>query len=117
MMRFCVLFGSLFLYATCLGVTYHRSFTHRDVGFGFGSGTAAVSVPVDARVAKALDEGRRNEQRKREERLEKRKNLKRQGRDARVLVIGTSTNEVQRTTRKGNVKSGTATAPAEPIGR
>ena len=51
---------SLSLFAALRGqaLTIHRSFRSRDVGFGGGSG---VSVPVDARVDKAIDEGRAKE--------------------------------------------------------
>jgi len=42
----------------CGAWTFHRSFTHRDVGFGT---TAKVSVPVESRVAAALDEGRKKQ--------------------------------------------------------
>ena len=38
-------------------LTLHRSFRTRDVGFGGGSGVS-VAVPVDARIDKAIDEGR-----------------------------------------------------------
>ena len=39
-------------------ITVHRSFRSRDVGFGGGAG---ASVPVDSRVAAALDEAARKE--------------------------------------------------------
>lgn len=42
-------------------VTFHRSFRTRTAGCGFGSGSAAVVYPVDARIDKALDEARQKE--------------------------------------------------------
>ena len=42
-------------------VTIHRSFRTREAGFGFGTGTAGVAYPVDARVDKAIDEARQKE--------------------------------------------------------
>lgn len=47
--------GSLVLSGEAL--TLHRSFRTREVGFGGGSGVS-VAVPVDARIDKAIDEGR-----------------------------------------------------------
>ena len=43
----------LLVSASASAVTLHRSFRSRDVGFGGGAG---VSVPVDSRVAAAMDE-------------------------------------------------------------
>ena len=42
-------------------VTIHRSFRTREAGFGFGSGTATVAYPVDAKIDKAIDEARQKE--------------------------------------------------------
>lgn len=42
-------------------VTIHRSFRTREAGFGFGTGTAGVAYPVDARIDKAIDEARQKE--------------------------------------------------------
>ena len=42
-------------------VTIHRSFRTREAGVGFGTGTASVAYPVDARVDKAIDEARQKE--------------------------------------------------------
>ena len=42
-------------------VTIHRSFRTREAGFGFGTGTAGVAYPVDARIDKAIDEARHKE--------------------------------------------------------
>ena len=42
-------------------VTIHRSFRTREAGVGFGTGTASVAHPVDARVDKAIDEARQKE--------------------------------------------------------
>ena len=39
-------------------VTIHRSFRTREAGVGFGTGTAGVAHPVDARIDKAIDEAR-----------------------------------------------------------
>ena len=36
--------------------TIHRSFRTRESGFGFGTGTAGVAYPVDAKIDKAIDE-------------------------------------------------------------
>jgi len=44
----------LFIASTVGAATIHRSFSSREVGFGGGAG---VSVPIDSRVAAALDEG------------------------------------------------------------
>lgn len=43
------------------GLTLHRSFRTREAGVGFGAGTATVAYPVDAKVAKALDEAAEKE--------------------------------------------------------
>lgn len=37
-------------------IVIHRSFRSREVGFGFGTGSARVAVPLEAKAAKALDE-------------------------------------------------------------
>ena len=42
-------------------VTIHRSFRTREAGFGFGTGTAGVAYPVDARIDKAIGEARQKE--------------------------------------------------------
>ena len=42
-------------------VTIHRSFRTREAGFGFGTGTATVAYPVDAKIDKAIDEARQKE--------------------------------------------------------
>ena len=42
-------------------VTIHRSFRTREAGFGFGTGTAGVAYPVDAKIDKAIDEARQKE--------------------------------------------------------
>ena len=42
-------------------VTIHRSFRTREAGIGFGTGTAGVAYPVDAKVDKAIDEARQKE--------------------------------------------------------
>ena len=42
-------------------VTIHRSFRTREAGFGFGTGTAGVVYPVDAKIDKAIDEARQKE--------------------------------------------------------
>ena len=42
-------------------VTIHRSFRTREAGVGFGTGTASVAHPVDARIDKAIDEARQKE--------------------------------------------------------
>ena len=42
-------------------VTIHRSFRTREAGVGFGTGTASVAYPVDARIDKAIDEARQKE--------------------------------------------------------
>ena len=42
-------------------VTIHRSFRTREAGIGFGTGTASVAYPVDARIDKAVDEARQKE--------------------------------------------------------
>ena len=44
-----------------VAVTIHRSFRTREAGFGFGTGTAGVAYPVDARIDKAIDEARQKE--------------------------------------------------------
>ena len=41
--------------------TIHRSFRTREAGFGFGTGTAGVAYPVDAKIDKAIDEARQKE--------------------------------------------------------
>ena len=41
--------------------TIHRSFRTREAGIGFGTGTAGVAYPVDARIDKAIDEARQKE--------------------------------------------------------
>ena len=43
------------------GVTVHRSFRTREAGVGFGTGTAGVAYPVDAKIDKAIDEARQKE--------------------------------------------------------
>jgi len=48
----------LFIASTVGAATIYRSFSSREVGFGGGAG---VSVPVDSRVAAALDEGAERE--------------------------------------------------------
>ena len=45
-------------------VTIHRSFRTREAGVGFGTGTASVAYPVDARIDKAIDEARQKESEK-----------------------------------------------------
>jgi len=47
--------GFLLVLILCGAWTIHRSFTHREVGFG---SSASVSVPVDKRVSDAIDAGR-----------------------------------------------------------
>ena len=42
-------------------ITIHRSFRTREAGFGFGTGTAGIAYPVDAKIDKAIDEARQNE--------------------------------------------------------
>ena len=42
-------------------VTIHRSFRTREAGVGFGTGTAGVAYPVDAKIDKAIDEARQKE--------------------------------------------------------
>lgn len=42
-------------------LTLHRSFRTREAGVGFGAGSATVAYPVDAKVAKALDEAAEKE--------------------------------------------------------
>ena len=42
-------------------VTIHRSFRTREAGVGFGTGTASVAYPVDAKIDKAIDEARQKE--------------------------------------------------------
>ena len=42
-------------------VTVHRSFRTREAGVGFGTGTAGVAYPVDAKIDRAIDEARRKE--------------------------------------------------------
>ena len=76
-------------------LTIHRSFTHREAGFGFGTGSATVSVPIDRRAATALDEAREAARAKELERRKARRLADRKKRDARVLVIGSETNEVR----------------------
>lgn len=41
--------------------TIHRSFRTREAGFGFGTGTATVAYPVDAKIDKAINEARQKE--------------------------------------------------------
>ena len=41
--------------------TIHRSFRTREAGVGFGTGTASVAYPVDAKIDKAIDEARQKE--------------------------------------------------------
>ena len=43
------------------GVTVHWSFRTREAGVGFGTGTAGVAYPVDAKIDKAIDEARQKE--------------------------------------------------------
>lgn len=74
--------------------TVHRSFTHRDVGFGFSTGAATVSVPVDRKVAKALDEAWEDEEARYRERAQKAKKKK----GARMLVVGEGSNVNSRVT-------------------
>ena len=42
-------------------VTIHRSFRTREAGVGFGTGTASVAYPVDAKIDKAMGEARQKE--------------------------------------------------------
>ena len=42
-------------------VTIHRSFRTREAGVGFGTGTASVAYPVDAKIDKAIGEARQKE--------------------------------------------------------
>ena len=42
-------------------LTLHRSFRTREAGVGFGAGSATVAYPVDAKVAKVLDEAAEKE--------------------------------------------------------
>lgn len=44
-----------------VAATIHRSFRTREAGIGFGTGTAGVAYPVDARIDKAIDEARQKE--------------------------------------------------------
>ena len=46
------------------GITIHRSFRTREAGVGFGTGTAGVAYPVDAKIDKAIDEARQKEDEK-----------------------------------------------------
>ena len=59
-MKWLCLFAAL-LSAPLWGVTVHRSFRTREAGFGFGTGTATVAYPVDAKIDKAIDESRQKE--------------------------------------------------------
>ena len=59
-MKWLCLFAAL-LSAPLWGVTVHRSFRTREAGFGFGTGTATVAYPVDAKIDKAIDETRQKE--------------------------------------------------------
>ena len=42
-------------------VTVHRSFRTREAGVEFGTGTAGVAYPVDAKIDKVIDEARQKE--------------------------------------------------------
>ena len=53
MMKWLCLFAA-FLATPLWGVTIHRSFRTREAGIGFGTGTASVVYPVDARIDKAI---------------------------------------------------------------
>ena len=89
------LFLLMALALSASALTLHRSFTHREAGFGFGTGSATVSVPIDRRAATALDEAREAARAKELERRKARRLADRKKRDARVLVIGSETNEVR----------------------
>ena len=43
------------------GLVLHRSLRTREAGVGLGTGSATVAYPVDAKVAKALDEAAEKE--------------------------------------------------------
>lgn len=45
-------------------LTIHRSFRTREAGFSFGTGTATIAYPVDARIDQALDAAREHEAQK-----------------------------------------------------
>ena len=63
-MRQCRLFivlAFLLVALQSVAVTIHRSFRTREAGIGFGTGTAGVAYPVDARIDKAIDEARQKE--------------------------------------------------------
>lgn len=83
---------------TCLAVsarTFHRSFAHREVGYGFGTGSAGVSFPVDRRIAVQVDNARMELARKEAAERAARKRSARAKRDARVLVaVPDATNRV-----------------------
>ena len=59
--RLIVVAVSLIALQSASAVTIHRSFRTREAGVGFGTGTAGVAYPVDARVDKAIDEARQKE--------------------------------------------------------
>lgn len=59
--RLIVVAVSLIALQSASAVTIHRSFRTREAGVGFGTGTASVAYPVDARVDKAIDEARQKE--------------------------------------------------------
>lgn len=74
--------------------TVHRSFTHRDVGIGFSTGAATVSVPIDRKMAKALDEAHDDEVARCRERAMKTKRTKK----THMLVVGEGSNANSRVT-------------------
>ena len=59
--RLIVVAVSLIALQSASAVTIHRSFRTREAGFGFGTGTAGVAYPVDARIDKAIDEAQTRE--------------------------------------------------------
>ena len=59
--RLIVVAVSLIALQSASAVTIHRSFRTREAGVGFGTGTAGVAHPVDARIDKAIDEARQKE--------------------------------------------------------
>ena len=60
-LRLAVVLAYLLVALQSAAVTIHRSFRTREAGFGFGTGTAGVAYPVDARIDKAIDETRQKE--------------------------------------------------------
>ena len=97
-MRRVILFLCVADVLSASAITLHRSFTHRNVGFG--SGTMSVSVPIDRRAAQALDEGRAAARARELARQNDRIRARKKRHDARVLVIGEGTNDVQRAVMK-----------------